>query len=88
MQLLVNCPINKSHEHTTQHLFTCPSVMTILTLRDLWDDPVAVAELLQIWDDVRGAAGGGLGSGLSWPVRLEGPQTTTVNCNTVKTMIF
>jgi len=30
----------------------------------MWDDPVAVAELLQQWDDVRGAAGGGLGSGL------------------------
>jgi len=39
-------------------------VMTTLTARDLWDDPVAVAELLQLWDDVRGSAEGGLGSGL------------------------
>jgi len=39
--------------------------MTTPTVRDLWDDPVAVAELLQLWDDVRGAAGGGLGSVLS-----------------------
>jgi len=39
-------------------------VMTTLTVQDLWDDPVAVAELLQLWDDVRGAAGGGPGSGL------------------------
>jgi len=38
--------------------------MTPLTVLDLWDAPVAVAELLQLWDDVRGAAGGGLGSGL------------------------
>jgi len=30
----------------------------------MWDDPVAVAGLLQQRDDVRGAAGGGLGSGL------------------------
>jgi len=38
--------------------------MTTLTVQDLWDDPVTVAELLQHWDDVRGAAGGGLRSGL------------------------
>jgi len=38
--------------------------MTTLTVRDLWVDPVAVAELLQLWDDVRAAAGGGLGSGV------------------------
>jgi len=42
-------------------------VMTTLTVQDLWDDSVAVAELLQQWDDVRGAAGGGLGSGLVHP---------------------
>jgi len=38
--------------------------MTTITVRDLWGDPVAVEELLQFWDDVHGAAGGGLGSGL------------------------
>jgi len=38
--------------------------MTTQMVLDLWDDPVAVEELLQLWDDVRGAAGGGLGSGL------------------------
>jgi len=43
--------------------------MTTLTVRDLWDDHVAVAELLQLWDDVRVAAGGGLGSGLPWDSR-------------------
>jgi len=36
--------------------------MTTLTAQDLWDNPVTVAELLQLWDDVRAAAGGGLGS--------------------------
>jgi len=30
--------------------------------RDQWDDPVAVTELLQVWDDFHGAAEGGLGS--------------------------
>jgi len=40
------------------------SVMTTITVRDLLDDPVAVVELLQQWNDVRVAAGRGLGSGL------------------------
>jgi len=48
--------------------------MTTLMERDLWDDPVRVAELLQQMDDVRGAAGGGQGSSLagggqSWETR-------------------
>jgi len=38
--------------------------MTTITARDMWNDPVEVAELLQLWDDVLGEAGGGLGSGL------------------------
>jgi len=38
--------------------------MTTLMVWDLWDDPVAVVELLQQWDDLRRAAGGRLGSGL------------------------
>jgi len=38
--------------------------MTTLTVLDLWDDPAAVAELLQLWGDVRVAAEGGLGSSL------------------------
>ena len=28
---------------------------------DLWDEPVAVAELLQQWKDAQAAAGGGSG---------------------------
>ena len=29
---------------------------------DLWNEPVAVAELLQQWEDALAAAGGGLGT--------------------------
>jgi len=36
--------------------------MAALTVRDLWDNLVVLGELLQQWDDVRGASGGGLGS--------------------------
>ena len=58
------CPLCTSHEHTTKHLFTCPQINTSLVPTDLWRDPVAVATLLQQWDDALGAAGGGLRSGL------------------------
>ena len=59
------CPLCKSQEHTTQHLFSCPKINTTLTARELWNDPVAVAALLQQWDDALGAAGGGVGSSLT-----------------------
>jgi len=39
-------------------------ITTTLTVRDQWDNPLAVAELLHYGDDVCGAAGGGLGYGL------------------------
>src|SRR6267154_960909 len=55
-------PLCKSHDHTTQHLFSCPIINTTLTARDLWDDPVAVAALLLQWDNALGAAEGGEGS--------------------------
>jgi len=32
---------------------------------DLWYNPVAVADLLQLWTDAQGAAGGGAMSGLN-----------------------
>jgi hypothetical protein len=54
------CPLCKSQDHTTQHLFSCSKINTSLTAQDLWDDPVAVAELLAQWDDALGAAGGGV----------------------------
>ena len=58
------CPLCKSHDHTTQHLFSCSKINTTLKAQDLWDDPVAVAALLQKWEDVLGAAGGGVVPGL------------------------
>jgi len=33
---------------------------------DLWSNPVAVAELLQLWTDAQSAARGGARSGLIW----------------------
>src|SRR5207247_9601692 len=35
------CPLCKSHDHITQHLFSCSKINTNLTAQDLWDDPVA-----------------------------------------------
>ena len=43
---------------------------TALDVRDLWDDPVGVAALLQQWADAQGAAGGG--TGVQLDVRLDG----------------
>ena len=55
------CPLCKSHDHDTNHLFSCTALPTQLEPINLWDDPVAVAELLQRWGDALGAAEGGLG---------------------------
>ena len=32
------CPLCKSHDHTTSHLFSCQKINTTLNVRDLWDD--------------------------------------------------
>src|SRR6267154_1373691 len=56
-----SCPLCKSHAHTTQRLFSYPLIYTILTPRDLWDEPVGTAALLQQWADAMQAAGGGGG---------------------------
>ena len=37
------------HEHTTQHLFSCPQIHTTLSALDLWRDPTGVAGLLDDW---------------------------------------
>src|SRR5688572_22382393 len=58
------CPLCNSQDHITQHLFSCPKIITTLTARDLWDDVVAAAALLQQWDDVLWSGGGGLGPAL------------------------
>ena len=49
------CPLCPYHTHDTHHIFACPTVPTTLVPADLWRDPVAVAQLLQRWED----AGGG-----------------------------
>src|SRR6267154_3429824 len=54
-------PLCKSHDHTTQHLFSSSSIYTTLTPRDLWDESVGTAALLQQWADAMQAAGGGSG---------------------------
>jgi len=40
-------------------------VLAFHTPGDLWSNPVVVADLLQLWADVQGAAGGGAMSGLN-----------------------
>ena len=44
------CPLCRTHEHTTQLLFSCPQMHTTLSALDLWRDPSGVAALL---DDLR-----------------------------------
>ena len=43
------CPLCRTHEHTTQHLFSCPQIPTTLSAMDLWRDPSGVAALLDNW---------------------------------------
>jgi hypothetical protein len=43
------CPLCKSHEHDTTHLFSCSQVPTHLTPIDLWKNPVEAAALLDVW---------------------------------------
>ena len=43
------CPLCSTHEHTTQHLFSCPQIPTTLSAMDLWRDPSGVAALLEDW---------------------------------------
>jgi len=54
------CPLCLTEDHDTQHLFSCTSIKTILKPVDLWSNPVDVADLLQLWKDALGAAGGGV----------------------------
>ena len=43
------CPLCRTHEHTTQHLFSCPQIHTTLSALNLWRDPSGVAALLDDW---------------------------------------
>ena len=42
-------PLYRTHEHTTQHLFSCPQIRTTLSALDLWRDAFGVAALLDDW---------------------------------------
>ena len=64
------CPLCKSHDHTASHLLSCQKINTTLNVRDLWDDLVGVAALLQQWTDAQGAAGEG--TGVQPDVKLDG----------------
>jgi len=46
------CPLCKIQNHDTAHLFSCTSLSTTLTPLDLWNDPISVAGLLKLWEDV------------------------------------
>jgi hypothetical protein len=54
-----NCPLCKTIEHTTNHLFSCSKLPTKLKPLDLWNDPVSVSALLEAWE-LRIADQGGL----------------------------
>jgi hypothetical protein len=53
------CPLCKTLEHTTNHLFSCSKLPTKLKTLDLWNDPVSVSALLEAWE-LRIADMGGL----------------------------
>ena len=57
------CPLCKTDIHNTKHLF-CIYIKIHMKPLDLWNEPVAVAELLQQWKDALAAAGGGLGTSI------------------------
>jgi len=48
-----------SHALSARNVFAGQMVQASLTPVDLWSNPVAVADLLQLWADAQGAAGGG-----------------------------
>jgi len=43
------CPLCGLRDHSAKYLFNCKMIHTSLTLGDLWSNPVAVADLLQLW---------------------------------------
>ena len=43
------CPLCCIHEHTTQHLFSCPQIRTTLSALDLWRILPSRAALLEDW---------------------------------------
>ena len=51
------CPLCKTLDHTTKHLFFCTRIHTSLTPGDLWTKPVECAALLLEWEREIGALG-------------------------------
>ena len=48
------CPLCRRQPHDTGHLFDCTEIPTRLTIRDLWQNPVAVSGLLLEWEEKLG----------------------------------
>jgi hypothetical protein len=44
------CPLCKTQNHDTSHLFNCPILPTTLKPMDLWSNPGGVAALLAAWE--------------------------------------
>ena len=51
------CPLCKSEQHTTTHLFSCTNMNTQLQVTDLWTASVEVGNLLVEWRGHQSAAG-------------------------------
>jgi hypothetical protein len=50
-QVQDGCPLCKISPHDTEHLFNCAENPTILSVIDLWTNPVKVAKFLKLQDD-------------------------------------
>ena len=42
------CSLCRTHEHTTQHLFSFPQICTTLSAMDFWRNPSGVAALIDV----------------------------------------
>ena len=77
------CPLCKTDMHNTKHLFSCIYIKTHLKPLDLWNKPVAVAELLQQRKDA--LAGSWRRSGdfdlMEVEVMVKNNNTTCLSCH-------
>ena len=44
-----SCPLCNYSPHDSLHLFNCPEISTPLGPRDMWENPIGVAEVLRRW---------------------------------------
>ena len=56
------CPLCNANNHDTTHLFICTHIHTNLKPLDLWNNPIAAADLLHQWEVTLGGGGSG-----PWP---------------------